>query len=450
VKVAYFVHQFFPQFIYGTENYTLSVAKSMQEAGVEVVVVTTIPETAEKSDNFYHEYEYEGVPVICFDKNWLPHEGFREAYYQPSMQGPLQMLLEIIRPDIIHVTHLQNHSAIVLTVAERMNIPTVATLTDFFAVCPKGILQGADGRMCTGPNAKRSNCVTCVLNIQANKPQVSAMIRLLAAGGGAVSLGAELLTQMSRLNIIPSKLGGGIKSIREIRARIDDFHRLYMEYAATIAPTRYLESIYEQNEFSLPMHLQHFGVDVDRAEKPVRSKDETLRFGYIGQITHHKGVDLLIDAFCSVSKGCELHVYGTNEHDPGFVEALKNKAEEGACPVFFHGMFPPVEMAEKLRPIDVLVIPSRWQENSPLVLLNALATHTPVIISDAEGMTEFVTEGENGFIFPMGDGDYLHKIITKLADDKHHVLGMSKTTDYERTTANMCEDILHLYNELVL
>jgi glycosyltransferase involved in cell wall biosynthesis len=39
-------------------------------------------------------------------------------------------------------------------------------------------------------------------------------------------------------------------------------------------------------------------------------------------------------------------------------------------------------MRDVLDDMDALVIPSRCNENSPLVLLNALASHTPVIVSD--------------------------------------------------------------------
>ena len=45
------------------------------------------------------------------------------------------------------------------------------------------------------------------------------------------------------------------------------------------------------------------------------------------------------------------------------------------------------------RCVDLLVIPPRWYENIPPVLLNELATHTSVLVSDIEGVTEF---GENG------------------------------------------------------
>ena len=67
----------------------------------------------------------------------------------------------------------------------------------------------------------------------------------------------------------------------------------------------------------------------------------------------------------------------------------------------------------------MLVIPSRWYENSPLVLLYALATRTPVIVTDVKGMTEFVRDDWNGYTFPMNDVNRLTEILQKVIDDPH-------------------------------
>ena len=74
----------------------------------------------------------------------------------------------------------------------------------------------------------------------------------------------------------------------------------------------------------------------------------------------------------------------------------------------FRKTFPREELPAKLSDLDMLVIPSRWYENSPLVLLYALATRTPVIVTDVKGMTEFVRDDWNGYTFPMNDVESSH------------------------------------------
>ena len=103
-------------------------------------------------------------------------------------------------------------------------------------------------------------------------------------------------------------------------------------------------------------------------------------------------------------------------------------------------------MAEVLRDIDVLVIPSRWCENSPLVLLDALATHTPVIVSDTPGLTEFVEEDRNGYRFTLGSAGHLEKVMRKFIDDPQLATKLSQSTEYPRTTRDMAEDVLKVYS----
>ncbi len=77
----------------------------------------------------------------------------------------------------------------------------------------------------------------------------------------------------------------------------------------------------------------------------------------------------------------------------------------------FSGTFPKEEIGKVFSELDYFVIPSTWYENSPLVLLDALASHTPVIVSDVEGMTEFVEEGKNGYVFKRGNISDLLRVL---------------------------------------
>ena len=52
--------------------------------------------------------------------------------------------------------------------------------------------------------------------------------------------------------------------------------------------------------------------------------------------------------------------------------------------------------------LDLLVVPSIWFENAPLVIHEALATGTPLLVSRIGGMAELVDEGRTGFLFEVG------------------------------------------------
>ena len=90
--------------------------------------------------------------------------------------------------------------------------------------------------------------------------------------------------------------------------------------------------------------------------------------------------------------------------------------------------------------IDVLIVPSLWYENSPLVIAEAFLSKIPVITSNIGGMAELVKDGENGFTFPVGDAEKLmkeiegHKIRVDL-DDRSITLG-KKVREAEREWVN--------------
>jgi glycosyltransferase involved in cell wall biosynthesis len=192
--------------------------------------------------------------------------------------------------------------------------------------------------------------------------------------------------------------------------------------------------------------VSRFGVDVERQSKARRFSDGPLVVGFIGQIAAHKGVDLLIEAARRMNAASiRLEIYGRQDQFPDYVARLREMAGPETK---FLGTFAPSRISDVLSGMDVLAIPSTWYENSPLVLLNALATHTPVLVSDVPGLTEFVTEGVNGWSFRRADGDDLTRMLCALAQNPDRVRQASEQTRYDRTTRTMAEDVVRIYDEV--
>jgi glycosyltransferase involved in cell wall biosynthesis len=243
----------------------------------------------------------------------------------------------------------------------------------------------------------------------------------------------------------PPLRGGPVDGLLEdLAQRPDTLQYLYSTYREIVTATRFLRGAYERNGFSNPMRSIHFGVDIDRREKPARASGHRPVIGYIGQIARHKGVDILIDAFNRLpANSAELHIYGASDQEPHYVARLH--ASIGSAAVSFRGSFAKERMREVMDSIDLLVIPSRWYENSPLVLLNALATHTPVVVSDVEGMTEFIEPERNGYAFERGSVDDLDRVLRGLIRDREALERLSMNTHYERTPRVMAEETLAIY-----
>jgi glycosyltransferase involved in cell wall biosynthesis len=443
MKIVYFVHCFFPEHFYGSETYTLNVAKFLQSVGHDVHIVTARFPGEQKAKEFVSNYEYEGLSVTSFDKNVLPNTRIKDTYYQDDMRQPVRDIIEELQPDIVHVVHLINHTAVLLEVLQELKIPVVATFTDFFGFCFNNKLQAADNKLCSGPSSSRVNCIACFLKATSDK-HTNSLLKKSVSTAPWVNISAEIINVVEKA--IPSRLPHEYRSvIPDLKSRPDILEACYQHYWAAIAPSKFLEKAYLANGFKKPLHLQNFGVDIDRAEKPNRG-DEPLRVGYIGQIAAHKGVDILVEAFKRI-ENAKLVIYGPEDQDKGYVSSLRKNAESCLSEVNFLGTFEPDRMASIMRELDFIVIPSTWYENSPLVLLYALATHTPAIVSDVEGMTEFVKDGENGFVFPMGSAKNLAVILDEISKDPIKARDISANTSYLRSTSDMADDVLRLYKE---
>jgi glycosyltransferase involved in cell wall biosynthesis len=444
MRVALVVHCFFPDHYFGTESYTFDLARNLRRLGHDVVVLSAVFAGEPRRSRPVTRYEYDGVPVYAIDKNYYPNTRVRDTYYQPEIRQIHEDLLNEVKPDIVHVTHLINHTGVVLEAVHSLGIPVVATFTDFYGFCFTNRLEAADGSLCEGPNAQRTNCLACYLKAASKHPPASPLLRI--AGKPAVSTLAAIA--MERAARIPGLRQGGLAElVLDITRRPDTLAACYAGYKAAIAPTRLLKSAYIRNGFTAPLHEIRFGVDLSRSRKPAAARDAPVRFGFIGQIAAHKGVDILVEAFCRLPAGsAELRIHGSVDQSPEYVNALRQLARDRA--VFFDGTFPSDQMANVLAGIDFLVVPSTWHENSPLVLLSALASHTPVIVSNVAGLTEFVEAGVNGWIFERGDVNDLARVTQEIVRTAESSRALTHTTEYPRTTAMMTEDVLDLYETI--
>jgi len=441
MRVAFFVHCFFPAHYFGTETYTLELARHYREMGVDARVVTAIFPGEPPAPDLVTHYDFEGIPVTCIDKNRLPNTRVKDTYYQPDMRPILTQVLREIRPDVVHVTHLVNHTAALLEVVRELGIPTFASCTDFFGFCFNNRLEAADGSLCAGPAPDRSNCMACYVRDAGRQPNARALLRW-GSHRYVVNWIADAANLARRF---PPLRGGPVDGLLEdLAQRPDTLRYLYSTYREIVTATRFLRGAYERNGFSNPMRSIHFGVDIDRREKPTRASGHRPVIGYIGQIARHKGVDILIDAFNRLpANSAELHIWGASDQEPHYVARLHASIDSAA--VSFRGSFAKERMREVMDSIDLLVIPSRWYENSPLVLLNALATHTPVVVSDVEGMTEFLEPERNGYAFERGSVDDLERVLRALVRDRAALAALSATTSYERTPRIMAAETLAIY-----
>lgn len=443
MRIALYVHCFFPRHFYGTESYTLSLAKELLAAGHEAIVVSAVLAGEPAQESIIEEYVHEGVRVISIDKNHFPNRRVRDSYEQPALRHLHERLIRKLEPDVVHVCHLISHTTALLDAAREMDIPVFATLTDFFGFCYTNHLETADGKLCEGPDKHRANCIACFLKLAGSRPNAEPLARL---GGHPFIRGpiSYPLAWLGRSERDPFTISSFAPNDLVVRPGI--LREAMKVYREAFAPTQFLKRAYESNCFPAPLRISHFGIDIDRAPKPPRPGGGAVRLGFIGQFAPHKGAHLLIEALRAA--GCSnlsLRLWGPQDQDPAYFAQLQRQS--GGLKIEFPGILKRAELAQAFATLDYLVIPSTWYENSPLILLQALATHTPVIVSDVLGMTEFVQHGVNGFHFARGNAESLKDILQKVAGEPELASVMSRAASYDREPADVARDLLAVYAE---
>lgn len=143
----------------------------------------------------------------------------------------------------------------------------------------------------------------------------------------------------------------------------------------------------------------------------IREAGSPLKIGYIGALSIIKGVEWLIHQFRKTAIAGSLQIAGSGKVSD--VHHLKALAA-GDPRITFVGY---VNAADFYSSIDVLVVPSRWEEPLGMVAVEALANNLPVVSSYRGGLSETIIHGKNGLFCEPEDPDSLGNALTLLWRD---------------------------------
>jgi glycosyltransferase involved in cell wall biosynthesis len=132
---------------------------------------------------------------------------------------------------------------------------------------------------------------------------------------------------------------------------------------------------------------------------------------YLGRVTREKGLDTVLQA---LPDGLEFVVAGDGP------ERSRLEQQSGRH-VTFLGSVAAQEAQELLRSARALVVPSRWYEAQPRVILEAFAAGVPVIASRIGALPELVDDGVNGRLVAVDDPQAWRKALTEIGDDAKSV-----------------------------
>jgi glycosyltransferase involved in cell wall biosynthesis len=159
-----------------------------------------------------------------------------------------------------------------------------------------------------------------------------------------------------------------------------------------------------------PGHPETFGL-----EHTLRPERDKINILFVGRLFKEKGVNLLIDAISKVSRPVRLVVAG----DGWEKEALVGLADSLGVgdKVTFLGFQSSHELRELYSQCDIFVMPSVWPEPFGMVGLEAGLFRKPVISFNVGGVSDWLTDGENGLLLSKPDLNLLTEAINKLSAD---------------------------------
>jgi glycosyltransferase involved in cell wall biosynthesis len=99
--------------------------------------------------------------------------------------------------------------------------------------------------------------------------------------------------------------------------------------------------------------------------------------------------------------------------------------------------------------MDWVLVPSRWWENSPLVIQEAFMHGRPVICSDIGGMAEKVSDGVDGLHFRVGDSEDLARVIAQAAGSAQLWRTLTGGINPVYPMRTHVEEMLRVYEELL-
>lgn len=446
MRILLTAHQFLPKHSSGTEVLTRDTGLEMLRRGHEVHVLTVDPAESKKSlDVRYEDYDYRGLKVraLRLPKRRLPAEVIRDEYDNDLVAEHVRRYVNELRPDVVHMFHASRLSGAVIEVFKELGVPLVFTATDFWSICVRSTLAKPSGELSTGPDDISSNCLECrgveKMLPPEEVPETDDKQRFYREIAERALAKRE--DEHPRMALVRQMLA-------RTALQLERFNRV----DAILAPTQLMHHMLTTNGIDPDLvRVSPYGMDTSEFQSVERNGSPSggLRVGYIATVHRQKGLHVLLEAFQKLPEGADatLRVCGDLRWFPEYAREVYELARDDPR-INFAGSFPNEKMNDELGKIDVLVVPSIWYENTPLVIYSAFAAGIPVVATNLGGMAEVVNHEENGLLFEPGDPEDLARQLRRLTEEPDLLDKLSDHASTVRTAEDSVDEMLELYGRL--
>lgn len=392
----------------GAETAFLQTRDLLREHGHEVVDFAM-----RHPANLASPYARHFAPPRSYDGGGRLDRRIRDAassVYSRRVRASLGALLDERTPDVAHL-HNVYHQLTLSVVDElaRRRVPMVLTLHDWKIACPAYTLftEGAPCRRCVRGSVANAVVHRCVKG--------SVLASSVAAAEAALARHRGTYGKIQRF-IAPSHFAVDVAGMSGVEPR-------------RIA------------------HVPNFLTDVELSATAAPGPREPVLL-YAGRLDATKGIRQLLDAIARVSAPAVLRIAGSGElEDEVRAAAARDPRIE------YLGRIERAELLAQLDRARAVVLPSVWEDNGPLAILEAQARGAALVVTDRGGPPEFVRDGESGLIVPAEDVAALAEAMQLLVEDPQLAqrLGQAGRQDVQaqHSAARHYERLLSVYSEAI-
>jgi glycosyltransferase involved in cell wall biosynthesis len=225
-------------------------------------------------------------------------------------------------------------------------------------------------------------------------------------------------------------------------------HSALARTALVITPSRHTKARYVG--FGLPeatIEPIYHGLRTDLFKATPKTASDRLRFAYFGGLMSHKGVEFLLKAFAGIPREkASLLIFGVPANDD--YEAYLHKLA-GASAVMWHEHYDNAAMPGILADVDVVIVPSLWEETFNLIVREAFLTKTPVIAARTGALEEAIEDGVNGYLVEPGNVAELREKIEMLVAHPETVSQLSRGIRPVKDISEQTSEIETIYSEII-
>lgn len=393
MKVLKVIHGFPPDYMAGSEVYSYHLVKELINQNIDTLVFTRVENEFDVPYKIYDQ-TFENIPVHYVNKPQRDYL-YEDKFYDKNMETIFIRYLEKTNPDIVHFGHLSHLSTNLVEMAKNFRVPVVYTIHDFWLFCVKGQMINEVGEICLGPSAV--NCNRC---------------------------SPYIIDQES------------------VRQTLEHMRRIVDSIDVFISPSHTLRDFFiEQGVPQEKIKYLKYGFNTDkiRFRQKVFHPSSKIAFGFMGRIIPTKGIKVLVDTFKELPEN-RLYIYGNIGVKKRFLETEN---------IIFKGSYDNNNINDVLNDIDVLIVPSTWYENAPLVIQEAFLAGIPVITSNIGGMAELVKHNINGYTFKAGNSVALKQIISEISNNPTCLNNLQRCRESVVDIKEDASQIISIYQELI-